>query len=439
MIRANFEEAFTPEWIRVNIIDLNHELVILRQIIPWEKIVSRLTHFYNNGQGAVGKSLRIMAALVIISRFYKLSDRAIVKQVKENRYIQYFCNVADEGLLTFVHYSSMCVFRKRIGEEGVKIIEQEIFKMLRDSGIIKSEDALIDSTVLASAIIYPNDVELIYKAFKKMSSFAKLNKIPIWWDDKQLKKQRREFSLDKKGNRGVWLLKFNDLFIPALEIFQTKVDSLIPPGRRKNKALKMLNLLNILEEQTVEKLSGEIHIKDRIVSLDDPDARPIKKGKSHPDCEFGTKVQMSFNRQGFMITVENFIGNPCDKILYPGTFNLYINRTKRCPDTVITDLGARSQSNFEKTPEGVSHVFLGRSTDVVENKRDVCHSARSATEGFIAAAKNLRGFGKSLWHTLKGHRMWSLVCQTAYNLKKFLQLYYEEEIEEKSLLKLGLA
>ncbi|MCP4352982.1 MAG: hypothetical protein GY795_46625, partial [Desulfobacterales bacterium] len=58
-----------------------------------------------------------------------------------------------------------------------------------------------------------------------------------------------------------------------------------------------------------------------------------------------------------------------------------------------------------------------RTADVAEEKRDYCRSARSATEGFIAAAKNLRGFGRSLYHELKGHRVWSLLCQTAYNLK----------------------
>ncbi len=249
---------------------------------------------------------------------------------------------------------------------------------------------------------------------------------------------QREFGLDRKGGRAAWLIKFNEMFIPAFEFFQGKAESL-SQGRQKNKALKTVKLLNILKMQTSQKLAGERHIENRIVSLDDHDARPIKKGKKHPECEFGTTAQMSFNRQGFMITVENFIGNPNDKTLYPGTLTLYINRMKGNPDTVVTDLGSRSRKNFEKTPEEVGNVFLGRSTDVAgEEERDFCQRARSAAEGFIAVAKNLRGFGKSLWHTLKGHRMWSLLCQTAYNLKKFLQLYYEEEIEEGKLLKLGM-
>ena len=35
-------------------------------------------------------------------------------------------------------------------------------------------------------------------------------------------------------------------------------------------------------------------------------------------------------------------------------------------------------------------------------------------------------------------RIWTLLCQTVYNLKKLLQLYQNEDIEEHSLMKLGL-
>jgi len=52
-------------------------------------------------------------------------------------------------------------------------------------------------------------------------------------------------------------------------------------------------------------------------------------------------------------------------------------------------------------------------------------------------AKNLRGFGKSLYRRLVGDRIWTLLCQIAYNLKKFLQLYEEEKLEENSLMSLG--
>ena len=104
---------------------------------------------------------------------------------------------------------------------------------------------------------------------------------------------------------------------------------------------------------------------------------------------------------------------------------------------MITIENLRSSTNFEAAQE-INNVFLGRSEDVSEEKQDFCCKARSATEGFIAVAKSLRGFGRSLYRGFKGDRIWSLLCQTAFNLKKFIQLWMEEKIEEKNLVKLGL-
>jgi hypothetical protein len=73
------------------------------------------------------------------------------------------------------------------------------------------------------------------------------------------------------------------------------------PESRRDKAQELLALLTLLSDQTQQKLANEQHIDNRIVSLDEVDARPIKKGKTFPSCEFGTTLQMSFNRQGFMI------------------------------------------------------------------------------------------------------------------------------------------
>ncbi|MDM8542024.1 transposase [Desulfococcaceae bacterium HSG9] len=87
MIKDTFETALSSEQTESDITDSAHVLVVLRKIIPWEKIVSRQSRFYSDSKGPVGKSPRIMAALLIIARLRGLSDREVVIQVKENRYI----------------------------------------------------------------------------------------------------------------------------------------------------------------------------------------------------------------------------------------------------------------------------------------------------------------------------------------------------------------
>ena len=60
MIAADYEEAFSDEWVSCQITDEENELVILRQVIPWQSIIRRLVQFYDQQKGRIGKSLRII-------------------------------------------------------------------------------------------------------------------------------------------------------------------------------------------------------------------------------------------------------------------------------------------------------------------------------------------------------------------------------------------
>ena len=66
-----------------------------------------------------------------------------------------------------------------------------------------------------------------------MGAFAKLHRIPVWWDDRELARLRREFGADKKKNRAAWPAVFNGIFVPALKIFQEKVGVLRTSPKRK--------------------------------------------------------------------------------------------------------------------------------------------------------------------------------------------------------------
>jgi IS5 family transposase len=411
-------------------------LVILRKIIPWQKITDKLAYYYNDSKGRIGTPIRTIVGIFIILKLRLLSDRTIVNQIKENRYIQYFCNVPDENLFTFMHHSNLSKLRKRFGIKGIEAIEAVVFNLLRITKVIDKDSMLIDSTVLLNNIAYPTDIGLIFKAFKKMEQVAKHYHIPIWWDDQELKQLWREYNLNRKQSEITQLFfEFLLIFSGGLRTFEKIVQTL--EGSGKDKALQLLDLLMLFQHQNEQKLAGERHIPNRIVSFDEADARPIKKGKKHPDCEFGSTLQLSFNRQGFMVTMENFIGKPNDKTLWPETARFFEKKIKDVPEYAIGDQGYRSRVN-QTIPQGTPNIFLGKSSDVDEEKQDYCQKARSATEGFIAVAKNLRGFGLSLYRGIEGDRIWSLSCQIAYNLKKFLQLYNDEKISEESLIKLGL-
>ena len=436
MIAQTFQDAFGPEWIKTHLPDPTNELITLRHLIPWQAIIDRLVPFYDTQKGRTGQSLRTMVAVSLIASLRQFSDRTVIQAIKENRYIQYFYNVPDAILKTCMHPTTLCTFRKRLGTQGIARIEEEVFHHLNGAHAIEADMMLQDSTVLESPIIYPTDVRLLYKAFDKMAIIAKQAQINPWWDQSQIKKLWRAYHLDGT-NPLAYLCAFYLLFEPALETFATHQRDL-PEGRLHTQAQQLLDALLLLDEQTQLKLEGETRIPHRLVSLDDLDARPIQKGKRHPKTEFGTMLQFSFNRQGFMITAENFIGKPDDRTLYGHTFEQFVKRMGALPNGAVTDAGFRSAKNLKRHAQDLDFVFMGNRSDVDEVHQAACISARSATEGFIAVAKNLRGFGQSLYRGLQGATMWTLLNQCAYNLKKFLQLYHNELLRAETLRALRL-
>jgi transposase, IS5 family len=444
MIAQTFEDVFSPQWINTHLSHPTHDLIILRQLLPWQSIIDGLVPFYNLNKGRTGCALRTLSAVSILARLRQLSDRNVIDHIQENRYMQYFCNVPDQHLRTFMNPSTLCRFRKRVGPEGISLMEDEVFTTLKRADVIEADMMLMDATVLDSPIIYPTDVRLLYKAFDKMAILATEGHLEPWWDAAHLKTRWRAYHLDRNTARLTYLDEFYTLFQPALAGLRERLEHLDEPlDNRKENSLKtrwrqLVDVLNLLGEQTEQKLAGERHIDHRLVSLDDLDARPIQKGKSHPKTEFGTTLQLTFNRQGFMITTENFIGQPNEKTLYPGTLERFRTRMGTYPGGAVTDLGYRSAKNRQLHPDDIDYVFMGQSADVDEAHQAACRSARSATEGFMAVAKNLRGFGQSLYRGLVGATIWSRLNQCAYNLKKFLQLYRNEALSEQTLRKLRL-
>ena len=123
MIAQTFQDAFSPQWIKTYLTNPTHDLILLRHIIPWQPIIDRLVPCYNPQKGRTGHALRILVATSLLSRLRQLSDRKVIDTIQENRYMQYFCNVPDQHLMTFLHPSTLCRFRQQIGKEGTLINE----------------------------------------------------------------------------------------------------------------------------------------------------------------------------------------------------------------------------------------------------------------------------------------------------------------------------
>jgi IS5 family transposase len=65
-----------------------------------------------------------------------------------------------------------------------------------------------------------------------------------------------------------------------------------------------------LVEQTTQVVGGNPHVKNRVVSIFDQEARPIRKGKLDKPTEFGRVVRVDQSEEGYITGYQVHIGNP---------------------------------------------------------------------------------------------------------------------------------
>jgi IS5 family transposase len=179
--------------------------------------------------------------------------------------------------------------------------------------------------------------------------------------------------------------------------------------------------------QTDQRLSGNRVIPDRLVSLSDPDARPIRKGKPQHPTEFGYTLLVAEDERGFVADHQLQQGNPPDAPQLVPAVERVIAVAGRTPSTVVGDRGFGTAANDQALAAlGVTRVGLQR--------KGTLSAARAALErtrtfrrmrnwrvGIEARISHLkRGFGlrRTRLRRLPGARTWAELGIFAYNLQR---------------------
>jgi transposase, IS5 family len=180
--------------------------------------------------------------------------------------------------------------------------------------------------------------------------------------------------------------------------------------------------------QTRQRMSGQTPDgATRRVSLHDPDARPIAKGRLGKPVEFGHKAQVVDNVDGVVLdyTVEQ--GNPADAPQLAPAVERVIRRTGRKPRTVTADRGYGEKGVDDAlTDLGVRTVVIPRkgkpsAARRVEEHRPAFRRTvkwRTGSEGRISTLKRQYGWDRTRIDSTEGARIWAGHGVLAHNLVK---------------------
>ena len=152
------------------------------------------------------------------------------------------------------------------------------------------------------------------------------------------------------------------------------------------------------------RLSGEMpEGATRLVSLHDPDARPIKKGRIGKPVEFGYVGQVVDNEDGVVVDHSLHMGNPFDGLLLAPALRRVTSLARRAPRAVTADRGyGDAKVDKDLTELGVSFVAIIRKGRQSTARRNLERSPRfrdlvkwrTGSEGRISALKRSWGWSK---------------------------------------------
>jgi transposase, IS5 family len=317
LVLAGFETPFSRS------LNPNNRWVQLAHKIPWDVLVNTYQKQMSNEKtGADGINPRVAIGSMIIKHMCNLSDRETVLQIQENMYMQYFIGFSSFSDQQPFDPSLFVGFRKRLGIDQINSINEQILGLKQLSANGKDDQdtppdttdwptndkpthkgqLITDATACPQDIAYPTDLNLLNDARKKAEELIDVLYQPHLHGDKPRtyrEKARKDYlhTAQKKKKTKKQIRSANGKQLNYLKRDIGHIYTLLDayPAIPLNPVqYKYLLVIQTLYQQQMQMHKTQTHsIEHRIVSIHQPHVRPIVRGKTNADVEFGAKIQVS--------------------------------------------------------------------------------------------------------------------------------------------------
>jgi len=419
----------------MDMLDSKDPLIVLADVFPWSKVESKFRNYYKNDKvGRPNKPIRLMVGLLLLKQLKNLSDERIVQEWKQNPYLQYFCGLKEYAPSIPCHATELVKFRNRIGKEGLEFIFKCSVELHGDNA--KQSQVIIDSTVQESNMTFPTDGKLAIKIVAKLLKIAKNENIKLRRsfikEIKDLRIQLRFFRHPKKLKKALGAMKrLRQIAMIILRDIDRKFENNL---ELHNKYAKSFYLFNRVLKQ-------ERNTPNKIYSLHELDAYAINKGKDHKGYEFGTKASIVTTKDSCIIVgvASHKINIHDSKTLDMVLNNALANVGDKIINEAICDRGYRGTKEIILNENTISisipGIRLKKDTkEQITIKREK-FKRRAAIEPIIGHLKSDHRMARNYLKGFKGDEINLLLAATAFNLKKWMNIYlYALFIQDFTLL-----
>ena len=388
-------------------------------------------------------ALETYVRLMVLRQRYRWGYRTLVAEVSDSIHLRRFCRISLSERVP--DESTVRKLTRRIGAETVAELTRALIVKATREKRFRPRAVRIDSTVIEADVKYPTDAGLASAGVRTLAREGR--KLAKLIGEKRARVRDRSRSMGRKlraisrtirrrsGEAKAEVLKLTAETGELLERSVSEARRLAAVARRRARgrgAKTKLKAAAWLDEMAdrCEKVAGQIRrraagepIKDRIVSLFDPDARPIRKGKLGKPNEFGFVSQLAEvtentkpGARGLILPASTELGNPAEDTLLPGTVS-ELQRLGISVREVAVDGGFNTgPTNTALADLRPKNVFIaGRQEPASKRSQRRLRRYRTGAEGRISHLKRRYGLDRSRLKGDNGRQIWTEWGILAYN------------------------
>ncbi len=430
----------------------NHELLILAEKIDWERMAEELAPKYSK-IGRSGKPVRLMVGAHILKHMHDISDEEVAKRLSGDIYWMAFCGI-DEPFATEdwqpLDSSTMTNFRKRIGAEGVQKIEQVVRDHLLTEKRIAPKSQFVDTTAMEKNVAYPTDTNLLdtgrkrlLAGFKKLKSLGRKIKVGRSFARKARQAILQIIKLGKDRQERI------EKGAVQLAKYARDVLARVPKALRTAKKHKDRGTQNKIESvqeqirldaellarviaQTEARYAGT-HVKNKVYSFHEPQVTCIAKGKRGKPNEYGSKISIAVDKNGFVVTHQEYDYNVGDNTTLEAAVSGWEASTGQLPTKVAADRSYHL-AKYPENMEAVKHIAIPRTgptkhVDSNKNWFKRLQRKRASIEPVLSHLKSDHRMDRCRYKGFDGDRINVSLAVTAWNARKWMRQMTKESMD----------
>lgn len=454
MLRLRGHQNQATLWdlvVPVDILELPEELAKVDQWLDDDRFFEPYLEKFNQRLGRPSVPVETFYRLIYLRHRHKLSYEALVREVRDSYTWRKFCRIGPHQRVP--DSSTLVKLVKKYGPDVLDQLNEELLKKAREKKVLRGKKLRMDTTVVESDIHYPTDAGLLADGIRMITRVVHHlkeagAKVPPRFRDQTHAVKKQILAIGKvlrrrTGEAQAEVAKATEEILGIARRVVTGAKAIAHQvtesvndaenavakniGRLAERLRHVADLTGKIVEQTKQVLSGNRRIPDRIVSLADPEARPIKKGKLKSPTEFGFKVLIQETEDRLVTGYEVYKGNPVDNSLVESTITRHKKIFRRAPNQVAADRGFAAAKNDEFLAEqGVKQVAIPRPGKISKLRKTYQEQRwfrglqrwRAGGEGTISLLKRKYGMRRTPLRGFDGARCTVAGAVWAHNLTR---------------------